>query len=588
MMTKIRSTLAIAALSVSAALGLATAFSAPVEAQRTLGSLPTGAALVDFRVLGADGRPVTDIKAEEVKVSVDGRERVVQSVRLVEVAAGAAAPEPALPPPFATNVVPEGQRHVMILFNDASIRAGQEPDVKAAISRFVSTLGPSDQVGLMTTPRGAVRVEPTTDRAAFEAGLARVVGQAAPMESAEDFRCRTREVLDELRGMFGGLTGRTSPTYVLFFSAGLAESSTAAARIGADTSSACELRPDSFQNLAFAASSARVQMYVLQPEGLTSPRPGDEGLESLAGVTGSRRYRIGSSGQSVLDQIATETAAYYLATVGLEDVERTGAPHRLEVTVARAGVRTVHHTELMLGAPPAAGGKAPEAPTPRDMLRTAEAFGGLPLRVGGFSTRNEAGDSKLKVIGILQPIESVSLTAVSAGLVNSEGRLVAQWTAQPEELKEVVFAALLVDPGTYRLRMAATDSAGRAGAADYTLNVGLHQVDTVQVSEAATFSAATGSYMPVLEYAPDDTAIVLFELYGQPPQGFFAQAELAKTPDGPMIQNPQLQAAPGGEGFLRIVGQFPLADLEPGDYVARITLGKEPQVKLIRTIRKRQ
>lgn len=588
MNTKTRVGLLISTSSFCAALVAAAFLLEPsLEAQRTIGGVPTGAALVDFRVLGADGKPITDLTPEEVKVRVDNRDRVVQAVRLVQVDEAVAA-APAVAEPFGTNVVPEGRRNVLILFNDASILAGQETDVKAAISRFVTTLGPRDQVGLMTTPRGAVRLEPTTDRAAFEAELANVVGQAAPTESADDFTCRTREVLDELRGMFEGLRAASTPTYVLFFSAGLASSTTASARIGGETGSACELRPDSFQNLAMAASTGRVQMYVMQPEGLVTRRPGDEGLESLAGVTGSRRYRIGSSGQSVLDQIAIETSAYYVATVGLEDVARDGRPHRLEVTVARPDTRVLHHNEFFVGA---AAGRAEAAatPSPRDMLRTEAAFSELPLRVGGYASRNQPGESKLRVIAMMQPLESVTLTAASAGLVNSEGKLVAQWTAQPEELKQpMVFAALLADPGEYRLRMAATDSAGRAGAADYTVNVNLHQADTVQVSDLWTFSTATGQLMPALEYQGDETAMVLFELYGQPPAGFFAQAELAKTADGPALQNPQLQAAPGGQGFFRITGQFPMAELEPGDYVARVTLGTDPRVTLTKTVRKVQ
>ncbi|HUF48317.1 MAG TPA: hypothetical protein VMM93_10915 [Vicinamibacterales bacterium] len=570
----------------AAAAAVLWAVASPLSAQRTIGGVPSGAALVDFRVLGTSGEPVRDLRADEVKITVDGRDRVVQAVRLVEVSAAAAA-APALPLPYGTNVAPEGQRNVMVLFNDASIRAGQEPDVKAAISRFVATLGPADNVGLLTTPRGSVRLDPTTDRAAFAAALEKVVGQAAPTESADDFTCRTREVLDELRALFTSLSASTSPTYTLFFSAGLAAPTTEGARIGQETSSACELRVDSFQNLSRAAAAGRVQMYVLQPEGLSTPRPGNEGLENLAGVTGSRLYRIGSSGQSVLDTIAAETSAYYLATVALEDVERNGQPHALGITVSRPDTRVLAQNQLVLGSAPAAAGGAASTSTPRDMLRTTAAFRDLPLRVGAYASRNQPGESRLKVIAILEPVESVTLTAASAGLVTGDGRLVAQWTAQPEELKQpMVFAALLAEPGEYRLRMAATDSTGRAGAVDFPVNVTLHTADTVQVSETWTFSTATGQLMPALHYTGDDTAMVLFELYGAPPEDFFAQAELARTADGPALQTPRLQAAQGGEGFLRIVAQFPLAELEAGDYVARFTLGTNPRINLTRTIRK--
>jgi len=589
MKTKTRfQTLVSLALAAACALG-AWQMASPLEAQRTLGRVPSGSALIDFRVVGSDGEPVTDLKPEDVTISVDGRNRVVQALRIVQIGDGAATP--ALPPPFGTNVLPEGQRNVMVLFNDASIRAGQETDVKAAVSRFVAALGPTDAVGLMTTPRGSIRVDPTTDRAAFSAGLEKVVGQAAPMESAEDFTCKTREVLDELRGLFGGLRAQTTPTYVLFFSAGLATATASSAQLRA--SSACELRVDSYQNLAGAAAAGRVQVYVLQPEGLTTSLPGDEGLESLAGVTGSRRYRIGSSGQSVLDQISAETSAYYVATVALEDVERNGQPHRLDISVARPGTRTLAHNQIVLGA--AAEGRggrggAPATPSPRDMLRTAMQFRDLPLRVGGVASRLDPNQSKLKVIAMMQPIESVTLTAASAALIQGD-RLVSQWTAQPEELgRELVFAALTADPGRYRLRMAATDSTGRAGAADYDIDVSLAAADTMHVSGLWTFSNASGQMAPVLEYAGEETAIPYFELYGTPPPNFFARLELARTMEGEAIAAPQLQAVPGaqGSGMFMITGQIPLAPLEPGDYVIRVTLGTDPQATLVRTLRKVQ
>ena len=590
MMTKSPRVLILAAT--ACAIGGAAAwFSAsPVAAQRTIGGLPTGAAYVDFRVLTADGKPITDLKPEDVKVSVDGRARTVQAMRLVQVSDAAAA-APSLPAPYGTNVVPEGQRNVLVVFNDASILAGQEVGVKAAITRFVSTLAPTDVVGLMTTPRGAVNVEPTTDRARFNAALEKISGRAAPMETADDFNCNTLYVLQEMQGTFQALAGRSAPTYVLFFSAGLAASTTSAARIGASTGTTCELRPDSYQNVGVAAASGRVQTYVLQPEGLSTPRPGDEGLESLAGVTGSRRYHIGSSGQTILDRIAAETSAYYVATVGLEDIERNGQPHRLEVTVARADTTTLHHKEIVLGTPGGRGGRggrgeAPAPTTPRDMLRTVAPFRDLPLRVGGVASRLDATQTKLKVITMMQPIESVTITAASMALIQGD-KIVAQWTAQAEDLsRPLLFAALTADPGKYRLRAAATDSTGRAGAADFDIDVALSDADTVKISGLWTFSNATGQMMPVLEYTNEETAVAYFELYGQPPPNFFARLEVARTLDGPEIgEAPPLQAAPGGPGVFLITGQIPIAKLEPGDYVIRATLGTTPQAKLVRTLR---
>ena len=57
---------------------------------------------IDFMVFTNDGKPVADLKAEEVTLRLGGRARPIKALRLVKLD-GSAGAGPALPPPFATN-----------------------------------------------------------------------------------------------------------------------------------------------------------------------------------------------------------------------------------------------------------------------------------------------------------------------------------------------------------------------------------------------------------------------------------------------------------------------------------------------------
>ena len=55
-----------------------------------------------------------------------------------------------------------------------------------------------------------------------------------------------------------------------------------------------------------------------------------------------------------------------------------------------------------------------------------------------------------------------------AALFDRDGKLVSSWVAQaPDLTRTPVIGAVMAPPGSYRLRVAAIDSTGRAGTADY-------------------------------------------------------------------------------------------------------------------------
>jgi hypothetical protein len=102
--------------------------------QRTL-SARTGTIAVDFQAVTADGRPVTDLKPEDVILKVDNRARTLTSLQLIEPPMSAAANDPgALPAPFGTNAAGPVGRAFALVIDDETIRPGHERETTEIIS----------------------------------------------------------------------------------------------------------------------------------------------------------------------------------------------------------------------------------------------------------------------------------------------------------------------------------------------------------------------------------------------------------------------------------------------------------------------
>src|SRR5436190_4233006 len=119
---------------------------------------------VDVNVVDKDGRPVTDLGAEDFTLMVDGKPRRIASAQFISVdrAIDSAPPKPM---EYATNAGTQAGRLVMIAVDSTNIGVGRGKAAIQAAKRFVGTLNKSDRVALVTLPGAGPQIEFTANHA---------------------------------------------------------------------------------------------------------------------------------------------------------------------------------------------------------------------------------------------------------------------------------------------------------------------------------------------------------------------------------------------------------------------------------------
>jgi hypothetical protein len=556
----------------------AVAFAAPEQQ-----APPSDAINIDFLASTNDGRPVTDLKPEEVTLRVDGRPRTLRGLQLVrhESSAGGGAAASPPPMPFAVNNAADNSRAILFLIEDASIRANSGRAVRDAITQFLKGVSSRDRIGLVTLPQPTVSVDlgPGVDRT-MEA-LQRVNGRA-PGTTSET--CRTRDTLEALRNTLSGLAGAETPTTVMIFSGGLIGS----ARSGAQTGSGqCDLTTEHYSSIGRVSSLGRAQVYVIHAEESVTGQ--SDGLESLAGVTGGQVLKLAVSGENAVERAARETSSYYVASFDPDPKERDGQDHRLELRLGRQDLHVRSRSVLTIPKGDSAR-QLGKAVNPRDMVKQTTAFRDLPLRVVAYPSRG-SGDN-VNIFIMAEPIDpSTKLTAGSAAIADKANKATTVSLDEKQLAARPITASLTGPPGTYRVRFAATDASGRGGAVDYTVNAELTQAGPLKLSGLVVAALRDKAMAPAMQFKDEATAVGYVEIYGQITGQVSARMEVAETVDGPAIKKIQ----PGGQKtseadkFL-LIGEIPIADLKPGDYVVRafVNVEGQPEGRVVRTLRKVQ
>jgi hypothetical protein len=545
---------------------------------------PADPLTLDFQALQADGRPVTDLTAPQVSVRIDGKDRKVTAIKLVRAPGSDGAAKPAgepPPPPFVSNASSDGSRSILFVIDEDSMRPGSERPVRDAIDQFLRGMSPIDRVGLVTAPRGVLRIDPTTAHTRVREALAQVTGHLSSTIADADRPCRARDMLTAITGLLNA--SGAGPSTMVVISAQMVAPAAQTARAG--TSQPCDLTTNDFQKTGVAASQAHARVYVIQPD--TSATANTEGLESLAGATGGQYQRI-STDANPFARIALETSAYYVATVDSEAGDRNGQSHRVEIKVAREGT-TVRTAPQMTLARPAARAAAL---SPKEIVKTTSAFRELPLRFAAYPSRGT--DGKVQVLVIAEPLDrGTTLNAATLALIDGTGRIAVQASADEKQAATLpMLMAIPATPGSYRLRLAATDTNGRMGAVDHTFSADLVPAGPLKLSALVLGTTGANGFTPAFQFSTEPSAVAYLEIYGQiAGQQVTAQIEVAATVDGPAIAS----VKPGGRATAEpdkfiLTAEIPLAALAPGDYVVRaiVALAGQPEGRVIQTLRKVQ
>ena len=288
-----------------------------------------------------------------------------------------------------------------------------------------------------------------------------------------------------------------------------------------------------------------------------------------------------------------ESSAYYLAGFERTAADAAGSTHRVDVQVTRPRVTVTRRTHVRIEntlARPA----GPEPTTPGMMLRDPRTRRDLRLRAAGYASRNADPAAPVRVVVFAEPGGAAAdLTSAAAGLFDPQGRLMSEWTSTAAASlgPGPIVAALAVPPGSYRLRVAALDSAGRAGTADYFLDATLAPAGPLKLSALMLMASLNGALRPVLEFSSEPAAIAALEVYGETAgKPIVATLEVAETMNGPAIMTMPVPVAPTREAdSFSLVASVPIGGLAPGDYLLRVTVNLQgsPQGRVVRTLRKR-
>jgi hypothetical protein len=533
---------------------------------------------VEFRAFTDGGSPVIDLRASDVVLKVAGRERVIHRLQLFQF--GEAPPTPAIPPPFATNVLPASGIHdTVLVIDDQSIVPGDDKRLGPAVDQYMAGLGPSARVGIVTVQDRGLNVELTGNRDIIRAAVKAIVGRAPAAQAADESACRTRRVLDALTTLATRFPPGGAPASVLLFTTGLTApgNSVQLSRIGGVNSgpptAVCEVQSRDYQAFQRMLLASATNLHVVEAA-LAPSQPMRAGLEMLAGVSGNTLTEVVSGGEGALTGLANEMRGWYRATFVPEPRERNDDVQRVEVESKRAGVKTEARSQVLIPRPVS----TTQPKLPKDMLREARVYRDFEFHAGAYFSREQASD-KVKVLVLFEPAaDGVKTTAASVGLYDAAGKLIVQGTADPAGLgRSPAMLAVLASPGKYRLRVAAVNDRGRAGTIDQEIDVGLVSAGPLTLATLVP-GVQDGGFSGRLQFAGADTAMAYVAVYGASATTPLTAQLMIIDSTGTNLGASPTQILDAPDGSRVIIGGLRLASLAAGDYQMKMVISLDGQV----------
>ncbi|MGH9409883.1 MAG: VWA domain-containing protein [Vicinamibacterales bacterium] len=591
---------------------------------------------IDATVVDKDGHPVKGLRPDDFIVTLQGQQRPVRLLDFLEFGGGAASEAPAgadaTNRPQAHIQQTRGGRVVVIVFDDLSFKPGPGKTLLAAAERTLSSFGPDDLIGIVTTSGLGPAVNPTRDRAPIIAALhdKKMIGRyddsAAPFEVTEqegldirrDFpqqtflsvlvrECGTPDTTSQCAGQlraaadaFGDMTLRRmaqqlatyreiihalsaapdAPRVIIALTAGIA--------LGLDTSEYA----DSLEQLSRTAADTKVQFYALSelpdlvdfsshlqaPTLLAAGKFMNAGAQVVANAAGGEAFLVAGTADRFIKRIESETSGFY--RLGVEPPANAGGQRYLKTTVrVRESGLTIRTTRASIMPTVAA------APVDIDHeLRTRLAEGGtsygVPLTIGAEMRRDPTDVTRIEMdVSVDIPPSVKAPLTMMYGLMDETGKIIDAGRTQAAQAAPSGYRLafpIRASAGQYRLRVAASDANGAIGSVEKPVAATLARIGGYSVSDILTaITGADGApRLVALEAIPRDTQTltVSLELYAETAAAGPVQVRFDLIqPGGEPIATSTLAPAVSGTAHIA-VAHLAIGHLSPGAYTIRATV----------------
>jgi VWFA-related protein len=535
--------------------------------QQTVQTFRSGRELltIDASVKSSDGKPLTDLQPSDFTVRVDGQPRQVLTAHLYAppAPASAAAATPPLPSSRFARVTdnPPG-RVVVIAVDRTSIRAGGELAVLQAASGLIEKLSPSDAVGAIGLPAGAM--EPTRDHAAviqfvrsmtgaaplsdwnaggdhqhyiswdealgYERHDTRTIASVVERECVKERlpqgavetcpgdlrvqagqmlvvgRAQAQQLLASLRNVLQSLAPLRAPKHLVLLSGGIPFDMELLSR---------------YQELADKAAEAHVALSIVhvhqnldaqERKTFSNVFGGQEyesGLGTIASMTGGTFYTAAGAATGLFDRIASDINYVYELGVESTASDSDGKVHKVDVKVMRAGAHVTAPSATAIAPSPANA----DAAITRALQQPTD-IPELPIEVAPYLTHSNDPD-KVRVILALTLADPALVPSHWGYVLLDHGKIVSGSHVQVSAVATGPWAAQLstdVPSGSYRLRAAAIAPDGRIGVIEMPLRVGLRAAGTIQASDLFVGTIENGRLQPQSRVRQDEAGVGMIEL----------------------------------------------------------------------------
>ncbi len=593
---------------------------------------------VDVTVVDAKGMPVRDLRIPDFTVTIDGQPRRVISAEFISENTTFSA-EPAGPrdPYVSNNTDRRPGRLIMIVIDRNNTETHTLRSAAAALKGFVASIAPDDRLALVTVPPPGPSVDFTTNHALIVEAISRIIGSDDPMLSryniseyeavsfenrsnpiatqrllfracgdvdantmspcdrdveqealtiATHIRQKTSESVSGYSALLKNLRDVEGAKSMIILSQGLmleGSQGEASALATLAAEARVSINVLMFSQMAGNASQERISETMSQDRDLR-----EAGLETLAARSRGSLFRVVTNPQFIFDRLRNEISAHYMLGVEPAERDRDGRAHQIRVRVGRQNVQVrarqqVQYTKL----------------TPntwsRDVvmgrvLRSPAANTELPMRLSTYTFR-DAAPNKVKLI-LAAEIDPESMEkeldlAIGFAIFDEAGKPVLGGQERKiysanSDLPIRYELAVAVDPGTYRVRLAAVDMAGKSGSVERPISAFGMMNHELALGDLILSSVREGRgndlRAPVVLKVADGQLGTYTEVYTNKPGALddtTVRFEIADSADGPALQTSAADIRERADQTMRqALAVVPVGALPPGRYIARVIVSR--------------